>query len=449
MKLLEADIPRQNLTRATFYMTTKCNFSCAHCIQGQAGKTEFSKADYGLSLGRINNVALNVVSNTGGEARLLSWFSQLGVVTAQALLVKGGRLCTDSSAGQRIYSDDLESTIRQLLPQGIYAQWAKSGEIVPFAFRKRIEGGDHPNQCIQASLDTNCFGMKSPQEVVSILEAIYYQGFNKVRLGLTLPHQEYAIRAGWEIDYPFLQDLVSNPQAKKALSSKMHISKVLKIGSSDCGRYVMPLGRAQNLGLRERLRLAGIAPSEIGKKATEINQTLAWEYDHWEKILDGSWVIEDLGLAFGRKFTHCYCDPAIFYRAAERTMTFSPENQLHFWEIFIRPGMSVNLCPNDTLPSLGNLGLSTPQDLYEKALESKLYEVLGHGGPQQVARLISGWSDSEIKKRFIERTPCGMCADLRQGFPNQMQFLFEQASDFASPRKSEGNKKRFLLFSCR
>lgn len=448
MKLLEADIPRQHLTRATFYMTTKCNFSCAHCIRGQAGKAEFSKADYGFSVAGINNVALNLLTHTGGEARLLSWFSELGSVTAQAISAKGGRLYTESSAGQNIHFNDLETTIKQLLPQVVHTQWAKSAEIVPFAFRKRIESGDYPNQRIQASLDTNCFGMKSPQDVVSILEAIYYQGFNNVRLGLTLPHQEYAVRAGWKIDYPFLQELVSNPEARKALSSKMHLSKVLKIGSSGCGKYVMPLGRAQNLNLGERLRLAGVVPSEIGKMAIEINQKLAWEYDHWEKILDGSWVIEDQGLAFGRKFTHCYCDPAIFYRTAERTMTFSPENQLHFWEIFIRPDMSVNLCPNDTLPSLGNLGLSTPQDLYEKALESKLYEVLGHGGPQGVARLISGWSDSEIKRRFIERTPCGMCADLRQGFPNQMQSLFEQDSDFARPIKNEGNKKRFLLFSC-
>lgn len=491
--MTETDIPTPYLIGATFHTTNKCNFTCAHCLRGEPGREEISRDDFLLAMGKINSSALNIIQLTGGETRLLSWFPQFGDTLRGVIRENGGQLFTDREPeDKREEIENLESVIKSTinqLPDQLRKKWDKSGQLKIFKFRQILERGYQFNRQLTVELDTNCFGMNTPAQTIKILNSLYSQGVNIVRLSLDLAHREDVI-AHPELspDYTFISELCTNDFIEGGdpwLQSRL--PKDMKFISLGNGAYALPLGRAANLSLEERVRLAGVPVNKVPSKAQQVRQKLSQEYRSWGKILDGAWAVKhnDYG-----KFSHCYCGPAIFYRVAERVMSFSSENRIDRFVIVISPDLSVSLCSRNFLLSLGNLRESSPAQLYNrfaktphsecgdegevrlqssaaesgeadvnlekktaafqaaevyrKAVGAKLYEILGHEGPQGLARRLTDWPDKEIEQKFIERTPCGLCQDLARSYPAGIKDLMDERSNFGEPRTEAKSKFSFL-----
>lgn len=437
--MTQAEIPKSCLTEATFHITEKCNYACVHCSQGDAGTKEMSMADFSLAVGSVNNPFFTKFKTTGGEPRLLRWLPQFGSTIRQALAEKNGGLYTDEApiiANVQEDKNAVRKALKSLSTRRVLGpDWQKGNkrERDTFLIRLKHDLGVWNNRQVLVEFDTNCHGMSDGASITNILTDLYKQGVGRIRFSLDEPHRQYTKSHHLPVDYALVYDLIcADSQDRGMLELQTGIKANMQFVPVGCGEYVLPLGRAADFVWEERVRMAGVPTDDIAEKTQKIKRRLSQEYDNWKETLS---------------FSHCYCGPATFYREAESVMAFLPENRLHFWSVTIGPALSASLCGHDGLPTLGNIRELSPDAVYQRALKSKLYEILGHEGPQGVARCITNWPEEKIKAKYIEMTPCGLCHFLKENYPDQLQNLLEQENSFGQQREQKSRKGIFTRLS--
>lgn len=433
LRINKRHMATQELVGVAVNITKKCNFSCSHCLRGESTEEEMTPLDYQLLTSEVNNPHLSVINITGGEGRLLSWFSQIGVFTRQALKPGMGSLSVD------IDQESLNNQTRQVLsrvereisrlPRLLRREWERSGESAAYTDRRLAELGIYGNRCIDFIIDTNGHFMTSPNRTLRNILDLHQQGFSQVRISTDIAHQEYVSKHPyWNINY---KDLMA--QLKELndtdIDDRRRLAEVgifpagLRITSLGIGPYALPLGRAKALSWEERVRLGGVPREKCSKAVERIFKQLAREYDYWSDFME-VWTAKGAACS---PFSHNYCEPARFYRTARQVGTYQVLNQQHKWFISVMPDLSANICHYNCIPAVGNLRYDDPEQVYRKASSSMLYKLLSDGGPGRVAQeVLSGWTYGQVRQLYIERTACGVCDFLNEQYPQQLNELLQE-----------------------
>jgi hypothetical protein len=265
---------------------------------------------------------------------------------------------------------------------------------------KEKEAVEKLPQIVKTLMVTNGWSMlRNMKNLISEAKELFEAGIFTILVSTDKSHQEAAVRAGIKLDYEILKgyaSAISNNKlhpAAKLIKQKLG-DKYFRLSESWNGGFIIPIGNARNLSWNERIKLSEIRNLDY-KTITEL---LEKEHDNWKSV---------------KSYAHPqYCDVAYFFRDNSRAYHFKLENRLHLWKAQVDPDLNVHLCSSKILPSVGSLKEFGFNDLYSLALNNPLYKTIAYEGPQGVARKL-GWKEEDIKARFIERTPCGLCEDIK------------------------------------
>jgi hypothetical protein len=166
---------------------------------------------------------------------------------------------------------------------------------------------------------------------------------------------------------------------------------------SGIGEILLPIRSARNLPKKELQKLVDPdirAESEI-RTAAMLNKALLKKYNSWQE---------------GEFFHTCCCEPYRFF--VDKKEAVNNIGEIHWWIPAFDPSLNASICPLQIPAPIGNLHEHSLDELYRRASANKDFKTLAEQGPQGLARKHSLWPEKEIKERFMERTPCGLCEDV-------------------------------------
>lgn len=334
---------QQSVNSCDIQITNKCNFSCAHCYQ-RRGSDEMSFDGYAQVLDWLKGSKVRNVTIFGGEVRL---------------------------------HRDLKRFVEETNNRGL----------VPTIY-------------------TNGFGMKDPESTTKIINEIAAMGVKELVISTDHPHREYAKKAGFEIDYGYLNELCTYGTMYDR-KINYGINPDIDIFRAGAGEYVIPVGRAKNFSWEDRFE-DGKGNKFIDYLLINATYLIQEEYQNWGNT--------------GRFSHQCYCSPTKFIREAGEK---SAKGYRHIWFPYVNTDRTVTLCPLDILPRIGSIDKMSLPEVYAKATSNLLYNIISWGGPQSIARRLWSISEKDLKERFIERTPCGMCEDMASSNFNDLQKMMD------------------------
>jgi organic radical activating enzyme len=401
-------IPKQVIKSFYINITDKCNFHCVHCFNnGPSQPKHMSVEDAVLAAQKAANPFLKYITVNGGEPTLHPEFDGLTRAMVKALTEKGMVVpMPDIQKGdeQKIKHADYEASKLFSDLKRRKSNEINTGEWLRIKDRITAEQAPH---VVKIDLQTNGWLMlKNLDTLIEETQRLMKAGFYSVLISTDLAHTEYAQRAGLNLDYRVIKgyaystgdlfDKRNFRQIRQKLRNKSN-----RLCESGNGEYVVPIGAAKKLPWTELLRLAQNI-SDFGK----LQRQLETEYSYWDKMM---------------YFSHsAYCTLAHFFRTYKKVQYYSKENSIHPWGAVLSPDLTAHLCMFKIIPPLGNLRENDFEQMYIAALNNPVYRIIGEEGPQGLARRL-GWKESEIRKSFVERTPCGLCEDI---FAQQKNYHF-------------------------
>ncbi len=255
---------------------------------------------------------------------------------------------------------------------------------------------------LRSSIYTNGFGMNNPENTVRIINNLADIGVDEIIISLDDGHRKYTKDTGIDIDYDFIDMLCKFNPTRDGINPKIQIFR------AGTGNYVIPIGRAKNTPWEKRFSDKDLHLIGPGLLSEQVREEIKEEFTNW------------IGTS---SFSHsCYCAPTRFIRNRKDSLVMGNK---HNWYPIINTDKTINLCPFDILPRIGDVDNMSAGEVYNKAASSMLYNTLATEGPQGVARLVWDISDKKLKKIFVERTPCGLCEDLSSGNLKDLQNMME------------------------
>ena len=299
--------------------------------------------------------------------------------------------CAEKSSAQDMTPDDFENVLD-------WQQNPASKQVIVYGGEVRIHPqlkeivGKVKERNLKVSIFTNGYGMSNPQKTVQILNELSAMGVDTVAISTDREHQDYAKKKGVDIDYEYIRDLTYLTMGNRK-NVEEGISRDIQISSAGNAEFVIPVGRARNFSWNRRLDSGLLGYSS--KRLKSLYNQLDKEFSKWDSI---AW------------FSHtCYCGPANLLKRSENS---KKKNEVTNWMPHVNTDKSVTACPFDILPNLGSINELGSEEAFEKANSNFLYNIIYHKGPQGVARLVWNTSDDQLREKFLERTPCGLCEDI-------------------------------------
>lgn len=427
------ELPKSYVSRAYINLTDRCNFVCSHCARGEAQNRDLSLRDLEVILDKIDNPFLGTVVLFGGEPRIHPHFFAMLDKTRDFFTSQGVGLANPLNKfidGQRSKYAYQKSPNRL---SAIYSEielrrMRKSGELGGAYARYLLDLGQRASRLIEIQVISNGFGMSNPRKIAAIINSLYHHGATTLGISIDKAHQTYAQANGVSIDYSFLDKLIgvhkpSVPKKEREgfvknsgrLRREYDITSEIVLASVGNGQYAVPIGRGVNLSWKERLLLTDYSPKQVYKRKERVRKWLEAEYAYWDLVEAGN-------------FTNCYCSPAKYYRETQKALGYKPQNRFTTWQVHIGTDLSLGVCSFDVLPPLGNLREMSIEEAYQKAMTSKLFDIVATKGPQGLARELMDIPEEELKAWFLERTPCGLCEDLVKNYSGPIQELLDTPS---------------------
>lgn len=246
--------------------------------------------------------------------------------------------------------------------------------------------------------------MDSQKHTAGILNNLYEQGVRSVRLSTDPIHRAYVKSKGLFVNYDFWWDLMNHfsyPDPWEVYQ----ISSELSLDSAGSGAYILPIGRARELPWLDRIKWS----SGMGiVSLNEVKKELKEEFTDWHSSL--------------RHRNRCFCGVTDFYLEANSMKRKRAEFK-HFWYPFVGLDLSASFCTFNILPPVGNFKDLTADQVYQRAANNRLYQIMATEGPQGLAVEFTGKDKEAFREQFIERTPCGLCEDLMAEYPDKTRQL--------------------------
>jgi len=392
------------ISSAAVRITDRCNFRCDHCGLGdnQQG-VDMTPADMETVMKRINGPLFTNVILYGGEPRVNRQLPQIAEAIRNNVHQSGRQLRIE------VMDDELKNfrqereEIFASIPEQERQKLQESGELSAMFTRKFLESDQLEKLPVSIEVFTNGFGMSSQEAIGKIANGLADQGVDLIAVSLDQPHRDFAQQNNVPIDYQTLEKVMRSDKVKTELG----VPEGIVFMAGEIGRYVIPVGRAKNLLWEQRVLLArGGSKRAVMADIAKIRDELVQEFNDWSQA---------------RYTSHsCYCGPAKLRRRLYQVEQFTPENRIKVAGIVIDQKMAVNPCGFGVQPPVGNLKDQSVEEIYGAAVDSELYQILDREGPQGLARRLTDMPENAIKKAFLERTPCGLCEDLVQRYPEEI-----------------------------
>jgi hypothetical protein len=373
-------------------ITRACNFKCAHCLHEDRLPKHMPLEDIALAVERAINPFLNYILLFGGEPTIHPQFDSVpdSIVNLLGRFNRIPRAEGDPALKEAMLR--INDFVKANMSEKERRRLSDSGELYNIYRRYHSQ---LPKGITSLGITTNGHSLLSSREkLVAGIRKMAEIGIQGVSISNDLAHQEYAQKANLGLDYSLIDGC--DCLGPKTLYDEIEkeFGEGVYVSLAGNGDYVLPIGRARSMPWKELSRLASC---KINYPVSAIKKKLKKEYRNWPSM---------------EFFSHCYCSVAKHFRRHRRAENYRPENAFHGWSPWIDENLNVHLCQFQILPPAGNLMSSSFDEIYEKILNNKMYKTVAEAGPQELARQMTGLEEEQIRRKFLERTPCGLCEDL-------------------------------------
>jgi hypothetical protein len=362
-----------------------------------------------ILLDRIDNPFLQSIVATGGEPTLNPHFMEMINLITTYFGARGRPIGTiNRNCGRQELRQQLWDKLTEELPEDKLEHLKSRRELGHYLLQK--VNAELPPE-IGLELYTNGWNLLGDEDqFIKGIIRLADLGINYFTISADQPHRQYTDSIGLEQDYALIKEISTIPSNERARRVLEILPAGIHFAPTGVGDYVIPIGKAKEWPWSRLLRYHSSdntprSKTQVEEMRQEIREQLGYEYDGW-------WNIGNNHTTFSH---NCYCSIQKMFHDHEKTEKCSPENRYLLLEMTVDPLLGFHKCSFQIPPSPGNLRDSTIEEIYQNMISDEVYQTLGHEGPQGLLRKFTSIPEEEIRERFIERTPCGLCEDYFRG----------------------------------